>query len=671
MVGAFLAGCGPQRVDGVAVPKFYGLFAIDNGSLTPISNETEYKFGPRVEFLLFDRGVALAGNAKFYSIPFATDTIGVPPPEFTTWSNFLTQNERSANENKAILTGIPTGATPIGTLIKPVPKQPEMSLYVPSQPLVPGLYQFAGTCRFWVNRRDFQMSTESSARQAMGGSQWENASRFARIALAAGVSSPEVTEEMNDIKDGSLVKGANQALERGNFQLAEAFASKAKMLSPPSKYLTDINQLLSVSIPFEVAMKTASDAAKSEDWDAMMQSAGKALALKTSDPKAIALIAECPKILIPRPKEIGLEWLSHKVLDLRFSSDSKRLVASIHWEKSGGAYYTSATSGWNVADRSQIDFSAGHFENWRNEIFPRRVRDNGDEIVLPWKRDLVVASLRNGNIRYTIPMRFYQNLAFGCFGNDRYIWTLVLPASTTNKDLEEMGVTGIAERLGFRNRELFAQGMYPCALVWDLQTSAVVSIIGFPKDTKRTPTDAMLTHDGSTIILYEAGNWGEPDRLSAWNVATSKLISLRYVEASHNRGEVNDGRRPIWTIAPDDKHLIIFDQERIRSWDWVSNSTSEGVALPPGDAFVVAFDTTGKRVAVRSSQDPYIRIVDTISGEIEARFREGPRESVVAMAFSPDGRFLATALDRQNDFLAFWRIDQNGMKLHESPTVSR
>ena len=74
LASIFLVSCGKQTINGVALPEFYGLFAIDGGQLIQIKQGGIPNFSENVSFLLFDKNVAAAEDVTIYSIGLAYAT---------------------------------------------------------------------------------------------------------------------------------------------------------------------------------------------------------------------------------------------------------------------------------------------------------------------------------------------------------------------------------------------------------------------------------------------------------------------------------------------------------------------------------------------------------------------------------------------------------------------
>ena len=331
-ISIFLAGCGKQTIDGAALPEFYGLFVIDGGKLVQIKQGEVPNYSENVTFVLFDKNVAVAENVSIYSIGFDTEPHPVDDGSFS-WQKFAQQGEAYQRASQAAMSGIPEGAVPLETLKKPVPNKNEMLQFVPATPLKPGLYQFGNAVKFWVNKEKYQNTVEANARQELQTGHWVDASRFATIALLVGTSSPNLVDEMTQIKYGALSKGANEALKQGNFDLAENLAKRGNDLQPPLQFASELSQLLNIEIPYQKAMKAATDASQQEDWDLLTRACKFALNLKPNDAKAVELLSKSPKILLAGFHDIRFDQSSApqsvETLYLKFTADGAKLFAGV------------------------------------------------------------------------------------------------------------------------------------------------------------------------------------------------------------------------------------------------------------------------------------------------------------------------------------------------------
>jgi WD40 repeat protein len=64
-----------------------------------------------------------------------------------------------------------------------------------------------------------------------------------------------------------------------------------------------------------------------------------------------------------------------------------------------------------------------------------------------------------------------------------------------------------------------------------------------------------------------------------------------------------------------------------------------------GKVYGVAFSRDGRYPAVAGGGDKTVRVFTTVGGKEVSRLQVGDRDAVVAVAFSPDGHYVAAGVD--------------------------
>ncbi len=678
LASIFLAGCGKQTIDGAALPEFYGLFAIDGGKLIQIKQNEVPNYSENITFLFFDKNVAAAENVTIYSIGFDTEPHPVDDGSFS-WQKFAQAGEAYQRASQAAMSGIPEGAVPIETLKKPVPNKNEMLQFVPATPLKPGLYQFGNAVKFWVYKEKYQTTVESNARQELQTGHWVDASRFATIALLVGTSSPNVVDEMTQIKYGALSKGANEALKQGNFDLAESFAKRGNDLRPPSQFASDFSQLLNIEIPYQQALKAATAASQQEDWDLLTRAGGAALNLKPNDPKAINLLSRSPKLLLSGYH--GLESLC-----LTFTLDGETLFAGFGYPSSfRGRQDFRYDLIWNVAGKQFLTpvenpLKAIHLDSSGNLVaFTTDVNWN----VIQFK------DIKTGSDSI-LSMSALDN--YGLTRDGSILWTDA--SSWRREDLSKYGLLSAAEAIGL-NKNGNIYGNMSGTIIWNVKTSKAIAIVGF-SDYSRVQ-NIVVPPDSNIAIMCQEGYRGPsaqvrnkfPDCLSVWDIATQKLLvkfnsgpenmlALCAVRADETSAIVYEGElqmgdfgaSPTAERCSDNNLIIQSNPGKFRFLNWSSFKVTHEVKVP-ADVSLVAINPNSKYVAYASKNDSVIRIAELDTWKIVYSFKEASGVKVKHLAFSPDGTYLAVSLDRNADFLALWKIpDDLKPLIAEKPTRS-
>ena len=643
-----LTGCSKPTINGVALPEFYGLFAIDQGKLLPIMQNDTPDFSGGVQFLVFDKSVTFGVHAEFYSIGFDTEPHPADNGSFS-WPKFMQSIEAYQRGVQASLTGIPESATRVQALEKPVEKKPEMVLFVPTPPLKPGLYQWQGVAKFWVERKSYQTTAEANAKQSLQAERWLDASRFASIALIVGPSDPSLKDDLTQIKFGALTKGARKAIQQQNFDLAKSFATRGNDLQPPSHYASEFRELLNVEIPYQEAIIAATRAVQNEEWDLVMRDGELALGLKPGDSKAQDILSNCPKVLLPSPPGVNM---TRKIYGLQFSPDGKRLFTPMEWIDINGNGYDRKVKGWDVAERKEIKVTGGQLlGNCAFCLSPRGTVAVGHYWDGTYKKDLWLEDLLDSTKpkeEFNFDWLNADLTQFGFSEDGSILWTLL--AGIAKGSATKLGLLSAAAELGFLQDLPFRGAAKDCVVLWDVKTATPITLIGYNTEYHAF-TSIAVSSNRRTAVLYEtaSGDSGRnaiASRLSAWNIPNHRLLRAT---------GVRDQNFSLWAIAADGKRAIVWLDGKFQQWNWEADRFESPVELPQGN-HISCFSPNHKYIADRSTGDPYIRICEFGTGKVLHRFKEAAGENVIAMAFSPDGSYLATALARNADFLALWKI---------------
>jgi len=691
-ISIFLAGCGKQTINGAALPEFYGLFAIDGGKLVQIKQNEVPNYSENITFLFFDKNVAAAENITIYSIGFDTEPHPVDDGSFS-WQKFAQAGEAYQRASQAAMTGIPEGAVPVETLKKPVPNKNEMLQFVPATPLKPGLYQFGNAVKFWVNKEKYQNTVESNARQELQTGHWVDASRFATIALLVGTSSPKLIDEMTQIKYGALSKGANEALKQENFDLAEKLAKRGNDLQPPSQFASEFNQLLNIEIPYQKAMKAATAASQQEDWDLLTRACKFALNLKPNDEKAVGLLSKSPKILLGGIHDIRFDQNSAsqsvEILYLKFTTDGDKLFAGVgDHHLIGSMPYFRYDLIWNVPGKQFIT----PIETSLN-AFTLDFSENLVAYTFEFNRDGIQLKDIKAGLDYNLPISAMDQ--YGLSQDGSIVWTS--GSRWQRGDLSRYGLLSKAEAIGLtRNGNLF--GNISGIIFWNSKTSGAISIAGFPDYQQMEnifiPSGSQMAVVCEHISRFAFSDAIEkyPDHLALWDISGPKLLTVFSSEPKHflllcairsdettaivYNGELKPagiGSGMFETAKKGAEDTLMFNNGgnngKFQFVNWSSRKVTHEVTAPSDVSFVV-FSPNAKYVAYASQNDSMIHVAELDTWKIVYSFKEASGAKVTHLAFSPDGAYLAVALDRNKDSLALWKIPDDLKPLIAEKSVS-
>lgn len=168
------------------------------------------------------------------------------------------------------------------------------------------------------------------------------------------------------------------------------------------------------------------------------------------------------------------------------------------------------------------------------------------------------------------------------------------------------------------------------------------------------PSTSVLALSGDGLVLARAG--GPQGTAELWNAA--QITRIRSIKAH---------QRPVIGVALSRNAgtLATFSQEEVRTWDGASGRPWASLKAPNLYAVLaVAVSTDGKLVAVATS-DKQVGIFEATKGSVVAQFDGGPGQ-LHALAFSPDGQFLAVGRDGgeasgENSSLAIWDVGKKAL----------
>jgi WD40 repeat protein len=184
-----------------------------------------------------------------------------------------------------------------------------------------------------------------------------------------------------------------------------------------------------------------------------------------------------------------------------------------------------------------------------------------------------------------------------------------------------------------RNREMVLR-------VWDLSTSQEIRTVKV--DLAQTQMSSVaLSPDGKVVALASSFQAGGPNPQS-YEVRLSSVGSGKDVCKFSSAGWIS-----ALTFSPDGARVATAGQgQQVHVWDAVKGTelrVLEGPALPMVSKLVFAPDgrTLAAALTEPAGQTGKVRLWEMLTGKVRAEF-SGHQAAVNALAFSPDGRMLAS-----------------------------
>ncbi len=222
----------------------------------------------------------------------------------------------------------------------------------------------------------------------------------------------------------------------------------------------------------------------------------------------------------------------------------------------------------------------------------------------------------------------------------------------TGKELPDLGPTAKGDCAVSRDGKRLVSWSGHGLRLWDLTSRKTL----LPMDGHRSRVSAVVfSRDGRTVTSTAAGE-GSNLTVCTWDAQTGRLLS-RTADGAKTTNEYPHWADRNLTFSPDRKvlapsHVSLYGG-RVRLWDASSGRKLRELVLPGIKAdnstrmTAIAWAPDGKTLAIASGNgmqagDHLIHLWDVAAGRETRRFKAHDH-SVTSLAFSPDGRLLASA----------------------------
>ncbi|HZY85319.1 MAG TPA: hypothetical protein VFE78_10845, partial [Gemmataceae bacterium] len=152
----------------------------------------------------------------------------------------------------------------------------------------------------------------------------------------------------------------------------------------------------------------------------------------------------------------------------------------------------------------------------------------------------------------------------------------------------------------------------------------------------------------SRLLAATAWEEGESGAVRVWDLAAGQELFTNPQPGPKVGGPA--------AFSPDSKHLITYRDERLHVWGARSGREVQTVGLRPGGVPSLCFHPDGRRLAVAVWDGECVKVFDWDGEKLGPARTLGNRLPVKAVAYSPDGKFLASG-------------DQSGFKLRNGETL--
>jgi len=275
---------------------------------------------------------------------------------------------------------------------------------------------------------------------------------------------------------------------------------------------------------------------------------------------------------------------------------------------------------------------------------------------------VIVLNLHSGKTR-TLSGRASASINAVAFSRDGYTLASANQDGTisvwnvrTGTFLETLtGHTAAAEEVAFSpdGRTLYTAGYDGSVIVWDLRGARRLGKpFRYTSPGRGGATGSAVSPNGSIFAVSP-----RPDYVRLWNTGTPTPIGP---ELRAPVGYVND-----IAFSPDGKLVAAAGSRQAVVWDTKTRQIIRVLQVGQHGASAVSFSPNGLTLAI-GRKDSVAALYDLRTGRIKARL---PTDwSITDLAFSPDGKLLATASMRGTTYV--WNVANNKLVSSISPPGS-
>jgi eukaryotic-like serine/threonine-protein kinase len=335
-------------------------------------------------------------------------------------------------------------------------------------------------------------------------------------------------------------------------------------------------------------------------------------------------------------KEIGrLEGHKACVFSLIFWPDGKKLASC-----SGDQTIRT----WDVASRKCLDVLRGHrLEVWRLALLPDNrtlVSGSKDGVVCVWDTSVTHPRRESITLPGNIPLwRFAPNSrSVMTLDNEGKVTRWSGPDFQKRELLLDAGTNHAGSTFSPDGRFLALASPNGKITVWDVPRRVVWREFK-PRDGNVNPWNFLVQGDRLTLVL------SSHDHFSEWDLEANREIQSWPPPAAS------------WcfSLSPDERLWVEIGADGDISCRNLAGHSSTNLPIDVLEGYRAAFSADGEHFAVASALG-YARVWRTATWREEATLR-GFLNAVDSVAFSPDGKRLATGGSNPDDAVKLWDVD--------------
>lgn len=602
----------------IPIPESIGVYAIKDGTLVRFNNDsTSPDFDSSVEFIFYSEVSRYsAGQWAIWRILPQIEPVPLQQGQ-PLWTQWLGALERFGREGSGQIQWAASNPEPaIKCWVRSVPGQRAMVRITPRFPPGPGLYLLAGVDtptnnKFYIQREKLCEKYASVVTNALEEKRWAEGLHAAELSCAYGSTD---SHAVGEIRVRLAAKIAREAMSVNRWSDAERAISVAKELRDNDVEINEIQ----TEMGYIKALELTRTAISKEDWDEAVIQCEKALTARPHDTQAEALYEKIPRVPFPGPKQV--------VIRTGFSTDGNTVFTL-------GRGFQLTT--WNWVSREPL-------KSFQFDSSLRTILGNPD--LSQWcgmeGERLVHLNLNTKTKNIILGRKFTLN-------RDWAVQQLAINGEGTILAIEkrwkeeELAELGLLDRFVAMTSAPYGNGI----LIWDLAQQKVLSLLA--PAAKRPYFTSLVFSPGSRELLAvkEEGN------IDIFSLASGQVIrTLATGIKDYNL-----------SLHPDRRHVVCSTDTQVKVFSLATGRVV--VDFNALDSKIKNFSLSKNMKLLAIGSEQAFQLWEMNPTRQRRTLREGDGVSIHDLSFSPDGRWLVVASNRDQSPLGLWRLTQEEQAL--------